>query len=80
MDTNKTRPASDAAWYCRKGPEEERFYETFFQLCCKYSVRRASPTPKEKNFIEEVTRVTYERDRAQRLGLPLSEVRPSFVS
>jgi len=27
-----------------------------------------------------VTRVTYERDRAQRLGLPLSEVRPSFAS
>ena len=29
---------------------------------------------------KEVTRVTYERDRAQRLGLPLSEVRPSFAS
>ncbi len=50
------------------------------QLCRKYSVRWASATPKEKSFIEEVTRVTYERDRAQRLGLPLSEVRPSFAS
>ena len=66
MDTNKTRPASDAAWYCRKDPEEERFYEIFFQLCRKYSVRWASATSKEKDFIEEVTRVTYERDRAQR--------------
>ena len=56
------------------------FYEIFFQLCRKYSVRWASATPKEKSFIEEVTRVTYERDRAQRLGLPLSEVRPSFAS
>ncbi len=65
--------------YCRKDAEEERFYEIFFQLCRKYSVRWASATPKEKDFIEEVTRVTYERDRAQRLGLPLSEVRPSFV-
>ena len=63
----------------RKDTEEERFYEIFFQLCRKYSVRWASATPKEKDFIEEVTRVTYERDRAQRLGLPLSEVRPSFV-
>ena len=80
MDTNKIRPASDAAWYCRKNPEEERFYEIFFQLCRKYSVRWASATPKEKDFIEEVTRVTYERDKAQRLGLPLSEVRPSFAS
>ena len=80
MDMNKIRPASDAAWYCRKDAEEERFYEIFFQLCRKYSVRWASATPKEKSFIEEVTRVTYERDRAQRLGLPLSEVRPSFAS
>ena len=67
MDMNKIRPASDAAWYCRKDAEEERFYEIFFQLCRKYSVRWASATPKE-------------RDRAQRLGLPLSEVRPSFAS
>ena len=31
MDMNKIRPASDAAWYCRKDAEEERFYEIFFQ-------------------------------------------------
>ena len=68
MDMNKIRLASDAVWYCRKDAEEERFYEIFFQLCRKYSVRWASATPKEKIFIEEVTRVTYERDRAQRLG------------
>ena len=37
MDTSKTRPTSDAEWYCRKDPEEERFYEIFFQLCRKYS-------------------------------------------
>ena len=43
-------------------------------------VGKQGATPKEKSFIEEVTRVTYERDRAQRLGLPLSEVRPSFAS
>ena len=41
MDMNKIRPASDAAWYCRKDAEEERFYEIFFQLCRKYSVRWA---------------------------------------
>lgn len=80
MDGNKTRPASDAAWYCRRDPEEERFYAIFFRLCRKYGVRWASATPKEKTFIEEVTRVTYERDRAQRLGLPLADVRPSFAS
>ena len=80
MDNNKTRPQSDAEWYCRKNPEEERFYEIFFQMCQKYGVRWASATQKEQNFIEEVTRVTYERDRAVRLGLPLTDVRPSFAS
>ena len=27
MDKNTSRPASDAEWYCRRDPEEERFYE-----------------------------------------------------
>ena len=80
MNDNKNRPTSNAEWYCRKDLENERFYEIFFHLCQKYNVRWASATPKEKAFIEEVTRVTYERDKAQRLGLPLSEVRPSFAS
>ena len=68
MNDNKTRPASDAAWYCRNDPEEERFYQLFFQLCQKYDVRWANATPEEQKFIEEITRVTYERDRVLRLG------------
>ncbi len=80
MEFRKGNPASDATWYCRKDEEEERFYEIFFQLCRKYDVRWASADEKERQFIEEVTRVTYERERAVRLGLPLSEVRPSFAS
>ena len=32
--TNRNVP-SDAAWYCRHDPEEERFYEIFFKLCKK---------------------------------------------
>ena len=80
MDYKINQPISDAQWYCRKDPEEERFYEIFFQLCRKYDVNWASASTMEKQFIEEVTRVTYERDRALRLGLPLSDVRPSFAS
>ena len=73
-------PPSDAEQYCRLDPEEERFYEVFFKLCRKYDISWASADDKEKQFIEEVTRVTYERDRALRLGLPLEDVRPAFVS
>lgn len=70
---------SDAAWYCRKDAEADRFYEIFFQMCQKYNVRWASASEKERQFIEEIARVTYERDRAIRQGLPISEVRPAFA-
>ena len=80
MDHHVNQALSDAEWYCRKDPEEDRFYEIFFELCQKYHVRWASASQKERAFIEEVTRVTYERERAKRLGLPLTEVRPAFAS
>ena len=80
MEIRKEIPASDAEWYCRRDPEEERFYEIFFQMCRKYGVRWASADEKERRFIVEVTRVTYERERAVRQGLPLSDIRPAFVS
>ena len=72
--------SSPAAWYCRRDEEADRFYEIFFQLCRKYNVHWTSADRKERQFIEEIARVTYERDRAIRLGLPLSEVRPAFAS
>ena len=80
MELRKESTTSDAEWYCREDPEGDRFYEIFFQMCRKYGVKWASADEKERWFIEEVTRVTYERERAVRLGLPLSEVRPSFAS
>lgn len=79
MEFRKENPASDAKWYCREDQEGDRFYEIFFQMCRKYGVRWASADEKERSFIEEVTRVTYERERAIRLGLPLSDVRPAFA-
>ena len=60
------RPASDAEWYCRKDPEADRFYEIFFKMCRKYHVSWCSASEKERLFIEEVSRVTYERDRKMR--------------
>jgi len=75
MENEKNIPASDATWYCRSDPEEERFYEIFFDICRKYRISWASASQREKTFVEEVTRVTYERDKANRLGLPLEGIR-----
>lgn len=80
MEPRKEMPVSDAAWYCRKDTERDRYYEIFFQMCRKYNVRWSSADEKERRFIEEVTRVTYERERAVRFGRPLAGVRPSFAS
>lgn len=77
MENKNKASNSDAEWYCRKDPE---FYEIFSQLCQKYGVCWASTTVKEQKLIEEVARVTYERDRAVRMGHPLSDIRPSFAS
>lgn len=51
----------------------------FFKLCKKYNVRWTSADEKENQFLSEVARLTYERDRAKHLDLPLSEIRPSFT-
>ena len=71
---------SDAELYCRCDPEEERFYSIFFHFCRKYNIRWSSATAKERAFIEEISRVTYERERAIRTGRPVEEVRHSFAS
>ena len=70
MDNNKNRPVSDAEWYCRKDPEEERFYEIFFQMCYKHGVHWTNATQEEQLFIEEATKIAYERERAEHSVLP----------
>ena len=69
---------TDAEWYFREDPERDIYNKFFFQFCRQFNVRWMTATPKERAFIEEITRITYEKDRARRLGLPLSDVRPFF--
>ena len=77
---NAAKPTTDASWYFAKDPEADRYYDIFFMMCRKYQVNWASAGMKERAFIEEVTRVTYERDRASRTGQDPSEIRPAFAS
>lgn len=39
-----------------------------------------SADAKEKAFIEEVTRITYERTSAKRHGLSVEMIRPAFIA
>ena len=83
MSEVKKSPVSDGEWYCRRDPEEERFYEIFFGICWKCRISWASASETEKAFTEEVARVTYEHDKANRQGVRRRVfgrlLRPDFV-
>ena len=50
--------------------EAEIFDGSFFEMCKRFNVLLSASTPKEKLFIEGITRFEYEKDYAKRMGLP----------
>ena len=77
--TLKSPPPSDAKrYFVRFTGEREEFYRVFFRMCHKFGVSWSSATPKERLFIEAITRFTYEQEAAKRKGIPLNTVKPVF--
>mgnify|MGYP000056801823 CR=1 FL=1 len=54
--------------YFQRDAEREIFYRTFYQICRRFNVTWSTATPEVRAFIEEVTRVTYEQEKAKRNG------------
>ena len=55
-------------------------YDTILSsLCTQYNISWDTATKKEKAFIKEVARVTYEVQLAEANGTPLDKIRPSFT-
>ena len=52
--------------------------ETFYRIGRRFNVTWSTATPEVRAFIEEVTRVTYEQEKAKRNGVSLSTVKPFF--
>ena len=75
---NDSRRQSDAQWYFRKDENADLFYGIFFKACKKYGIHWASATEKERAFIEEITRMTYEKEMAARTGVKGDDRKPSF--
>lgn len=72
--------AQQAGGYFAMPSEQDLEYtDLLLDVCRQFGIKYYSATPKERFFAEEVARVTYERDRAQKQGLPLTMLRPSFV-
>lgn len=54
----------DAQWYFTYESEADwLWYGIFFSMCKKFSVSWPTATPAQKAFIEEITRVNYERQQ-----------------
>ena len=66
--------------YFHTDPEADRYYDIFFAMCRKYKIQWPDASEKDKAFITEVTRVTYERDLALRSGAAPDSIRPAFAS
>ena len=74
----KTSASNLCEDYLRSANTDQAYYDLFFQMCRKFNINWATATEKEKEFITEVTRVTYERSRALQSGHSAENIRPAF--
>ena len=57
----------DAKWYFTHETEEDRlWYRIFFSMCRKFGVSWAKANKKQKAFIEEISRINYEKELSKR--------------
>lgn len=54
------------------------FFDTFFSMCHKFKIDYEKANPKEKEFIDEMTRYNYELKKAKRDGLSTEKIEKSF--
>lgn len=72
--------ADEAGGYVSMPTEEGMEYtDLFFSVCRQFGIRYNHATPKEKCFVEEVTRVTWELAQQEKTGIK-KPIRPAFVA
>ena len=70
--------AEQAGGYFSAPSEQELAYtDLLFSICEQFGIRYYSATPKERYFVEEVTRVTWAHQNNQTVGVE-SMIRPAF--
>lgn len=58
---------AEMKWYLDQfSGSRERFYEIHMQMCRKFGISWSKATSKERQFIEEITRFTFEREQGPR--------------
>lgn len=70
--------ADQAGGYFSAPSEQELAYtDLLFSVCEQFGIRYYTATPKERYFVEEVTRVTWARQQERVTGVKVA-VRPAF--
>jgi len=79
---NKDRELDDLAlsaggYFAIPSEESIAYTELLFSVCEQFGIRYYTATEKERCFVEEVTRVTWEIQRQKQLGIT-KDIRPAF--
>lgn len=70
--------AEQAGGYFAMPSEENIAYtDLLFDVCAQFGIRYYSATAKERYFVEEVTRVTWAKEREKKTGIKL-DIPPAF--
>lgn len=71
--------AEEAGGYFSVPEQDELAYmDLLFSVCNQFGIRYYSATPKERYFVDEVTRVTWEHQNA-RSTEDIAAIRPAFA-
>lgn len=57
--------------------DDMAYTDLLFDICQQFGIRYHSATPKEKAFVEEVTRVTWVKEQESLTGIK-QDIRPAF--
>nr|WP_317326440.1 hypothetical protein [uncultured Flavonifractor sp.] len=69
--------AQAGGYFAPPTAENMAYTELLFDICRQFGIRYYSATTKERNFVEEVTRVTWARQQEEKTGVR-QEIRPAF--
>ena len=69
--------AQAGGYFAPPTAENMAYTELLFDICRQFGIRYYSATTKARNFVEEVTRVTWARQQEEKTGVR-QEIRPAF--
>lgn len=84
-ETTKDRYAIDdlaeqaGGYFVPPREDDIRYMELLFDVSRQFGIHYYSATPKERNFVDEVTRLTWARQQEAATGVKLN-IRPAFTA